>query len=164
MYNTLGSMGRSLNVYAMYKMRVISQNSRRKASAEDERSNVLYCMHNTLQSAARSLKKCTVSRPKMKIQGLSIQLPIFRCKGTDQYVRVWSKMAFRTRQAAATFSLFMHQYGRSFLLPRWRFSNKQSADYCRSPSFSGWRFKYILTAANFLLRKNKYGCSLSYLY
>jgi hypothetical protein len=32
------------------------------------------------------------------------------------------------------------------------------------PSFSGWRFKYILTAANFLLRKNKYGCSLSYLY
>jgi hypothetical protein len=29
-----------------------------------------------------------------------------------------------------------------------------------STSESGpkWRFKYILTAANFLLRKNKYGC------
>jgi hypothetical protein len=33
-------------------------------------------------------KRCTVSRPKMKIQGLSKQLPIFCCKGTDQHVRV----------------------------------------------------------------------------
>ncbi len=31
----LGSVGKSLNVYAVYKMRVISQNSRRKAIAED---------------------------------------------------------------------------------------------------------------------------------
>ena len=30
------------DVYAVYKMRVISQNSRRKASVEDERSNALY--------------------------------------------------------------------------------------------------------------------------
>jgi hypothetical protein len=34
MYGTQGSVGRSLNVYAMYKMRVISQNSRRKVIAE----------------------------------------------------------------------------------------------------------------------------------
>jgi hypothetical protein len=30
------------DMYAVYKMCVISQNSRRKASAEDERSNALY--------------------------------------------------------------------------------------------------------------------------
>jgi hypothetical protein len=34
MYDTQGSVGRSLNVYVMYKMRVISQNNRRKAIAD----------------------------------------------------------------------------------------------------------------------------------
>ena len=45
------------DVYAVYKMHVISQNSRREASAEDEGSNVLYCMHSTLQFMVRSKKK-----------------------------------------------------------------------------------------------------------
>jgi hypothetical protein len=49
--STLWSVAKSLNVYAVYKVHVISQNSRRKVSAEDERSNVLYCMPSTLQSA-----------------------------------------------------------------------------------------------------------------
>ena len=48
------------DVYAVYKMHVISQNSRREASAEDEGSNVLYCMHSTLQFMVRSKKRCTV--------------------------------------------------------------------------------------------------------
>ncbi len=106
-------------------MHVISQNSRRKASAEDERSNVLYCMHSTLQSVARSLKKrCTVSRPKMKIQGLSKQLPIFRCKVTDQYVRVLSKMTFKDWTSSCNFfavyapiwPLFSFKYRMSIIL------------------------------------------------
>ncbi len=107
MHNILGYAGKSLNMYAMYKVRIISQNSRRKVIAEGERSNVLYCMHSTLQSAARSLKKrCTVSRPKMKIQGLSKQLPIFRCKGTDQHVRIRSKMAFQDQKSSCNFFAF----------------------------------------------------------
>ncbi len=73
MHSTLGSAGKSLNVYAVYKMHVISQNSRRKTGAEDEKSTVLYCMLSTLQSAVRSQKKrCTLSRPK-----ISKQSPIF---------------------------------------------------------------------------------------
>ncbi len=60
-----------------YKIHVISQNSRKKDIAEDEGSNVLYCMHSTLQFVARSKKK---------------DAPC--CKGTDQHVRLRSKMAF----------------------------------------------------------------------
>jgi hypothetical protein len=47
----------SQNVHVMYKMHVISQNSRRKASAEDEGSNVLYRMHSTLQSGQVAKEK-----------------------------------------------------------------------------------------------------------
>jgi hypothetical protein len=109
------------NVYAVYKIHVISQNSRRKR----------WRLKDTPTAA------------------------IFCCKGTDQHVRVRSKIYLRATV----------QDGVSGL-------NKQLQDFfcflCTiwplfSP-FSRWRFKYILTAANFLLRKNKYGCSLSYLY
>jgi hypothetical protein len=66
-------------------------------------------MHNTLGSVARSLKKNVPS--------------------------LGPKWRFRARQAAANFSLSMHQYGR-FPLSR-------------------WRIRDILTVAKFLLRKNR---------
>ena len=53
------------DVYAVYKTRVISQNSRRKASAEDERSNVLYCMYSTLQSAGNGPRWRRFNTPKI---------------------------------------------------------------------------------------------------
>jgi hypothetical protein len=62
----------------------------------------------------QELKTHASESGQMHAQHLAI---FFCCKGTVQYVRVRSKMAFfRTEQAAATFSLSMHQYGRSFLL------------------------------------------------
>jgi hypothetical protein len=56
-------------------------------------------MHNTLESAARSLKNAPFG-PK------------------------WN---FKAKHAAANISLPMHQYGRSFPFSRWRFRVKQTA-------------------------------------
>jgi hypothetical protein len=82
------------NMYAVYKMRVISQNSRRKASAEDERSNVLYCMHNTLEWRLKDtltaviflLQKYRSARQSPVQNGVSsiyLQLLIFCCVRTN---------------------------------------------------------------------------------
>jgi len=82
------------DVYAVYKMRVISQNSRRKASVEDERSNVLYCMHNTLEWRLKDtltaviflLQKYRSARQSPVQNGVSsiyLQLLIFCCVRTN---------------------------------------------------------------------------------
>jgi hypothetical protein len=81
------------DVYAVYKIHVISQNSRRKESAEGESSK------NTLGSAARSLKN----------------VPSLAYVSTLEFAATIQDGVLGLRQAAANFSFFMHQYGRSFL-------------------------------------------------
>jgi hypothetical protein len=72
---------------------------------------------------------------------------IFCFKGTDQHVRVWSKMAFfRTRKAVTIFLLSMYQYGRSFLLSIFKIPSAQ----CVLVS------KYTRTQAKFVERIYQY--------
>ncbi len=79
----------------------------------------------TLQSAGRSLKK-KVHRVSAQmylqatvqdgVSSIHLQLLFFAAKVQISTSESSPKWRFRTRKTAATFSLFMHQYGRSFLL------------------------------------------------
>jgi hypothetical protein len=74
-----------------------------KVSAEGERSNVLYCMYNTLQSGQVAKKRCTVSRPKcicgqrskMAFQGQTRSCYFFAAK-----VQIWPLLSIHTLKSA----------------------------------------------------------------
>jgi hypothetical protein len=69
-------------------------------------------------------KKCTVSWPKMNLRAtvqdgvsrIHPQLLFFAAKVQISTSESGPKWRFRTRKAAATFLLSIHQYGRSFFL------------------------------------------------
>jgi hypothetical protein len=123
------------DVYAVYKMRVISQNSRRKAitegqtvswnsppppsevwvgyrrktrkaGAEDESSCVRVCT-----------APCTLRSGHKKKMHRAARVQISTSESGPKYIcGQRSKMAFRARQVAATLLLLKYRYGHSFLL------------------------------------------------
>ena len=123
------------SVYAVYKMHVISQNSRRKAitegqtvswnsppppsevwvgyrrktrkaGAEDESSCVRVCT-----------APCTLRSGHKKKMHRAARVQISTSESGPKYIcGQRSKMAFRARQVAATLLLLKYRYGHSFLL------------------------------------------------
>jgi hypothetical protein len=121
--NTLGSAGKSINVYAVYKMYVISQNSRRKVIWEGQAADYRgYCMYMIKQL---KLPPHPVSQVgwSLWLKNLPHTYYIMHRSGHKKkdasccklkcILGQRSKMA---RQAAATLLLLKYTYGRSFLL------------------------------------------------
>ncbi len=88
---------------------VISKNSRRKVIAEDEGSNVLYCMHSTLQFVARSKKKM-YRAAKVQVStsdsGLCTSMYVSTLEIAGNGPNEARVLVLRATQAAANFLLF----------------------------------------------------------